>query len=140
MTLNFTDENGYYKSDGLTRRALRPIKKSKAVKPVMTPAKRLRIKLQALHKRARGKGLEFDLDEEWIASKLALTHCEVTGIQFTGAGIDTPWSLSIDRVDNTKGYTKDNCKAVVWIYNNCKRTFEADDVMRMAIGLARGCD
>lgn len=79
--------------------------------------------------------MAFDLDGEWLLSKLSLTHCEVTGLKFVESGLNSPFSLTIDRHDNSIGYTKQNCKAVVWIYNQAKYTFTSDDVLRFAKAL-----
>lgn len=143
MTLNFfTDADGYLLGDGPVKskrgRFCRPKPKKQNSDYAMTPAKRSSAKLQHLRKRAADKGLEFDLDEAWLASKLALTHCEVTGIEFQGAGVKSPWALSIDRTDNSKGYTKENCKVVVWLYNNCKNKYSEADIMKLARALV--CD
>ena len=90
--------------------------------------------------RASQKGLEFDLDREWIEGILEDGVCQVTGIPFV---IDTndcefvverdvhtrsPFTPSIDKIDPTKGYTKDNCQIVVYMYNTCKNTFSDEAV------------
>ena len=61
---------------------------------------------------ARAKNLEFNLTYEDIEIP---THCPVLGIElFTtpGRGKKNPWSYpntpSIDRIDNSRGYVKDN--------------------------------
>ena len=67
-------------------------------------------------------------DEDWIAEKEKLTHCEVTGIEFT---LDTrgPFQRSLDQRIPGMGYTKENTDVVVLIYNYAKNDFEPDDVL-----------
>lgn len=80
-------------------------------------------------------GLPFDLDEEWIRSRKESGVCEVTGIPFDdgdGSINQRPWGFSVDRIDQTGGYTKDNVKAVVWAYNRAKGVGTHDDVIRLA--------
>ena len=63
-------------------------------------------------RRAAKRGLEFTLTKEW-ALETYTGHCAITGIKFldyrdrNGGG---PYSPSIDRIDNTKGYTESNCR------------------------------
>jgi hypothetical protein len=42
---------------------------------------------------------------------------------------------SIDKIDPKKGYTLENSRVVVWIYNAAKNIFTDEDVMRMANAL-----
>jgi hypothetical protein len=87
--------------------------------------------------RARRKQLPCDLDYQFIADKLINGKCEVTGLSFviqscTGKGHKTnSFSPSLDRIDNTKGYTKDNVRMVVWIYNRAKGAFPISDLLTM---------
>ena len=52
-------------------------------------------------------------------------YCEATGIRFddTKRPYINPYYPSVDRVDSTKGYTKDNCKMVGHMYNSAKCEF-----------------
>lgn len=86
-------------------------------------------------KRSEKKGLEFDLDEDWLVQKLGLQYCEVTGIMFKGEKLTEPFMRTIDRTNNNIGYTKENCKVVVWIYNQAKKDFDAEHVITMARAL-----
>lgn len=59
---------------------------------------RIKVLIQGAKQRAAQKGLEFDLTEEWA---VVPENCPVLG---------TPMGPStIDRRDNSKGYTQDNC-------------------------------
>jgi len=89
--------------------------------------------------RAKTKGIECDIDTQWLRDKLSTMTCEVTGIQFNldfwVAGATKPFSPSIDRKDPKQGYTKDNCQVVCWIYNAAKPEFTHNDVVRLAKSL-----
>jgi hypothetical protein len=86
--------------------------------PILWRAKRL---LAGSKQNALEKGLYFDLDENWLVELLS-KKCQVTGIPFhiTPDKIMDPYAPSIDRIDSTKGYTKDNCKLVIWAFNRAK--------------------
>lgn len=89
--------------------------------------------------RAARTGREFDLTREWIANKLVAGVCEVTGLPFD-LGRDSsqrfnPWGPSIDRIDSRLGYTQDNCRAVVWIYNMAKSEWDDEVVLKFASAL-----
>lgn len=92
--------------------------------------------LATLRKRAQQKEFDFDLTLEWLAEKLATTHCEATGIRFEGSATD-PFGLTIDRKDSALGYTLANCWATCWIYNRCKLDGTHEDVMRLARALVQ---
>ena len=61
------------------------------------------------------------VDIEFILERLKLGKCEVTGIAFDYDNkfntCKNPLSPSIDRIDSTKGYSKDNARIVLWQYN-----------------------
>lgn len=86
--------------------------------------------------RSRKNNYEFDLTLDWIYSRLDTGICEVTGIPFKLITEKTygnynntqPFSPSIDRIDNSKGYTMDNCRIVVSILNHCKMHWTDADV------------
>lgn len=97
-------------------------------------------------KRAAQKhNLPFDITKEWITDKIVMGQCEVSGISFsmtgsagkgtTGAGNQNPFGPSLDRIIPEHGYTKDNVKVVVWIYNACKNVYTHDTVMVLAKAL-----
>lgn len=77
--------------------------------------------------RAEEKNLLFDLEVSWVFKQLKNNRCAVTDLPFQISGInDAPpgrhsLSPSIDRIDPLKGYTKDNCRLVIWWYNIAKQ-------------------
>lgn len=90
-------------------------------------------------KRATKKNLDFTISKKWIFEILQKGLCEVTNISFdlSRKGMRNFYSPSIDRIDNTKGYTQDNCRVVIWGYNSAKGVDTDIDVMIMARALCK---
>ena len=83
---------------------------------------------------------ECDIDVDWAYEQLVSTGfiCAVTGIPLAlDQGREHPWSLSFDRIDNSRGYTKDNVQIVCMMYNLCKYRYNSSDVLEMAHALIR---
>jgi hypothetical protein len=84
-------------------------------------------------------GAVCDLNYQWIRDRLDKGICEATGIKFDYSaeqdGFTNPWAPSIDRIDSMRGYTKDNCQVVVWIYNRAKGEDSHEDVKTLAKAL-----
>lgn len=59
-----------------------------------------------------------ELDLDWCLQRLERLNCccEITGIPFSYTA-RSPTGLSIDRIDPTLGYTKDNVRFVCWWIN-----------------------
>lgn len=78
---------------------------------------------------------EFDLDSEWTVNHLEGLVCEATGMPLSldiSKGHQHTYNRpSIDRIDNDKGYTKDNCQIVSVIYNKAKSDGNHEHVMEM---------
>ena len=105
-----------------------------AKNPVKVRAQRLYGNAQ---KRAKASGWpELDFGSTWIEEKILSGRCEVTGIPFDlverrgGVHASNPWVPSIDRIDSTKPYSKENVQIVVYMYNVCKAEFSHEDVVR----------
>lgn len=101
--------------------------------------------LGSVKKRARKYNRDMTLDKEWIMEKLK-GCCELTGIPFkpkpfkTGHGSQAPGPLapSVDRIDNSKGYTKDNCRMILNCLNMFKGTMTDSQLLSIAEDLVAG--
>lgn len=72
----------------------------------------------------RGKTMGIDIDEAFVLELLDSENCSVTNIPFQYHQIDglsrNPFSPSLDRIDSSRGYFKDNVRLVIWQYNLMK--------------------
>lgn len=105
------------------------------------PAKIMYSRIKA---KCNTKKLDFDLDEDWISSRLQDGKCEATGLPIempkAGGGVyrkRSPWVATVDRIDPKRGYTKDNSRVVVLMYNLAKSDQTDEDVERMASAVIR---
>jgi hypothetical protein len=81
-----------------------------------------------LSRRVREKGFELDFDYHFLEElyKRQEGLCAYTKVPLDlQAG--TPNTLSVDRVDSSKGYLKTNVKLVTWVVNNCKQDLSLAD-------------
>ena len=78
--------------------------------------------------RSKEKSIDHTITKQWVTDKVTAGRCEVTGMKFDlDPNYDrNPFGPSIDRTNNLKGYTPENCKMVIWAYNSakCKYTDE----------------
>ena len=90
--------------------------------------------------KSKRRKLDFDLKFNDVLRQVAAGTCRVTGIPFDmrakpARGCDLPFRASLDRIDNTRGYFRDNIQVVVKIYNHSKWTWNDEDVWLMAKGI-----
>lgn len=99
----------------------------------------------ARHSKAVSKrGLPLDIDVPWIQKRLEGGVCEALGIPFDFTPARAPnrpnmFSPSLDRRDSRLGYTKDNVRVVVWIYNQLKSDYqesEVDEFLRLVSSMS----
>ena len=79
----------------------------------------LRYKHSRTKSRAKDKGFDFDLSLEDLKNlyKLQDGFCALSGLPMTHSQESPDYCISIDRIDNDKGYTKDNVKLVCFRAN-----------------------
>jgi hypothetical protein len=81
-----------------------------------------------LHRRVRSKGFDLDFDSKYLEELFNVQEglCAYTGdILELNAGYRN--TLSVDRVDSSKGYIKDNVVLTTWEVNNCKQDLSLED-------------
>jgi len=82
--------------------------------------------------RAKRAGIPFELTRLDISGMTVPLTCPVTGTilrQERGKRSDS--SLSIDRIDSTKGYTRDNVVFVSWKINRLKNNATLDEMRKI---------
>jgi hypothetical protein len=85
---------------------------------------------------AKKLNLPFELDFEWLMSKIMVGKCEATGLPLEMVGqSNSAWSPSIDRIDPTLGYTLSNSRIVCIMYNLAKNDWSDSEVLIMARAL-----
>ncbi len=75
---------------------------------------------RAAKRRAKDGGLEFNLEKSDI---IVPTHCPILGIPLVSTrqrGDSRRDIASLDRVDSSRGYTKDNIEVISWLANTMK--------------------
>lgn len=117
-------------TNGIVKEAPRFIYDPKTVSVYNSNQEALDTKASTLYSsakyRAKKRVYAFDLTVDWVKEKI-INGCEVSKIPFY-IGVDNrykkhPYSPSIDRIDNLKGYTQSNSRVVVWVYNLMKNEY-----------------
>lgn len=75
-----------------------------------------------LNKNASDRSLEFKLSIQDVAELLNIEECYYTGKKITKA------NRSIERLDSTRGYTKENCVVVDRSINSLKADLSWDEI------------
>lgn len=93
-------------------------------------------------RRRSKKWPDFDLDLEFIISKLENGVCEITGIPFDysciGRSKKNPFAPSIDRINNGIGYTKNNTRLTLWAVNLMHGEMTDDQLVVMCKAVIEG--
>jgi hypothetical protein len=100
----------------------------------------LRVKASSLLGNAKRRALkfdrEFDLTLDWLLDRLidgcALTHLSFQWVKHSN---DKTRSASVDRIDNSKGYTQDNCRLILYGLNALKNTGTDEEMYMIAEAL-----
>ena len=88
---------------------------------------RLRYVIQLGKERARVKNIEWNLSLEFLLSLWTTqdSKCAYSGVPLTFE-TNHPHTISLDRLDSSKGYTEDNVQFVCTIVNYIKQRFDED--------------
>lgn len=93
------------------------------------------ILLSSAKRSAKKLNLSYDLSKDWLLPKLESGSCEITGVVFdmnTDGNGYRKFGPSLDRQNPKEGYTKENVKVVVWMYNLWKSNYEHSEVVEFA--------
>lgn len=113
-------------------RNLRDYRRSKAISP-------WRYMVHAARSRASAKALTFNLTNEWAESRWT-GKCELTGIPFVITSGRTPYSPSLDRIDQKEGYLVGNCRFILWGLNALRGPASDATMYAIAEALLRARD
>lgn len=89
--------------------------------------------LVAAKSRAKRDKRDFDLTEEFLKN-IASPYCPVMEVEI-GYEVNHPNVATLDRIDNTKGYTQDNVWFICWKANELKKNGTLDDFERLVNAL-----
>lgn len=95
--------------------------------------------LRAVQKRCRRGSIPFDLDIAWLSERLR-GSCELTGLSFdlsVRSRRPSPRTPSIDRIAPGGGYTKSNCRLVLFAVNAWLKDVTLETMLPIAEALVR---
>lgn len=98
--------------------------------------------LKGIERRAIRHAELSDVDLSFILDALTLGVCQVTGIPFQFEPHATygknPYAPSVDRIDNSKGYTKENTRLVLWQVNLMHGEMTDAELIEMCKAVIKG--
>ena len=101
-------------------------------------------KLESAFKRSKEKNQDFDISTDYIHSLYIKQNkkCALTGIELTFITKKEKvlTNLSIDRIDSSKGYTKDNVQLVCTVVNLMKLDLDLNEFKRWCQLIANNHD
>lgn len=113
----------------VSERSARAMEKLRDADPVLYSCRQM---CASAKKRADALGLERDVTPEFLKTK-ALETCPILGVKIKyGGGERSMDSASIDRINPSKGYTKDNVHVVCLLANLMKSSAQIDEMIRFA--------
>lgn len=89
-------------------------------------------------RRAKARGLPFDLDWRDIQSRIDRGVCEVTGIPFDLTGHRAWNAPSLDQTKASEGYAKSNTRVVLYAVNMMAGTWGLERALMVADAIKRG--
>ena len=84
--------------------------------------------LEGAKKRALKKGLEFNLE---LCDVVIPRYCPILGIPLYTSKLNADCSPSIDRIDNSKGYTKNNINIISTRANRIKNDSTFNEIEKL---------
>lgn len=100
--------------------------------------KRLTKLINGARCRSRKKNVPCFLTVESLQERYDRGICERTGLPFDlSPGPDRLFSPSLDRIDNSKGYSPENVQIVLWMYNGLKSTGSDEQALMIACAAMR---
>jgi hypothetical protein len=97
---------------------------------------RAREALRIILKRCAREGWEFDLDEAWVLERFEAGACEISGLNLDFSSRRGAYTPSIDRKTSSAGYTKRNCRVVLWCVNSALNNWGLEAFLPVAIAIA----
>ncbi len=88
-------------------------------------------------RRAKQKGFEFTITQEWIVERLEAGVCQLSGLPLEIAQAGTANSPSLDRKNNSKGYTPANCQVITAQANRAKGEWTQGDLLIFCMSYVR---
>jgi hypothetical protein len=94
-------------------------------------------KIKHFKLRSHKMGYACDLNIAWYREKLQAGVCEITGLPFQkwGTSLHKLYAPSVDRIDNSKGYMRDNCRMILYGINALKGEGTDQDMETIARAL-----
>lgn len=83
----------------------------------------------AAKSRAKARNIEFTITHSDIVIPM---HCPILGMKLSFDTVERDNSPSIDRIDNSKGYTPDNIQIISWRANYLKSSATLDELKLLA--------
>ncbi|MBL1140402.1 MAG: hypothetical protein HND53_00025 [Proteobacteria bacterium] len=98
--------------------------------------------INQLKSKSRRIGINVDISHDWIDERLQYGFCELTGLPFewkdytrNQRGGRLFYTPSIERIDNKRGYTPNNCRIVISGYNVGKSDYTDREMTAMSVAL-----
>jgi hypothetical protein len=124
------------KNNGISRSVM---SRKKNIKPYASHI------INMVRTRALRKSMEFSIDVEWFLSALESQdwECAISGEKMeisAGTGKRLFKGVSIDRIDNSKGYVADNCWLVCYAINAFKGEADLSQVLQICKSVTKKWD
>lgn len=87
----------------------------------------IRKKLRVAKSRSINRNLEFDLTKEWYIKNLP-EYCPVFNTKLDYGSNIPEYMPSIDRINNSKGYTQSNCRIISWKANDIRNQWSLEEL------------